>query len=149
MSVRKSTSSKPGKILRPATIKKTRSVQVILCKNGVVKTHLVHRLVCEAFLPRRPGAEEVNHIDGNRSRNTVDNLEWVTRQENVDHAVRTGLMKRNGSDNPSARLSESDVAEIRDSRGKVTQKKLAEKFGVSWKHIGEIQNNRAWSINKA
>lgn len=55
--------------------------------------HLVHRLVATAFVANTEKKEIVNHIDGNRHNNAAVNLEWVTRKENADHAVATGLHK--------------------------------------------------------
>lgn len=65
----------------------------ILCKDGVRKTCRRHRLVAEAFLPNPEEKPEVNHIDGNKINNCIDNLEWATHRENTEHAWVTGLTK--------------------------------------------------------
>lgn len=63
------------------------------------KTNSIHRIVAETFIPLPEGCKRekmiVNHKDGNKENPHVDNLEWVTRKENVDHALRTGLIKTN------------------------------------------------------
>lgn len=62
-------------------------IRVDLNKNGKRKLKSVHRLVAGAFLPNTENKPEVNHIDGNKKNNILENLEWVTRSENMKHAV--------------------------------------------------------------
>lgn len=61
-------------------------VAVSLSKNGKTKAHSVHRLVAEAFLPNENGLPEINHKDENPFNNRVDNLEWCSRQYNIDYS---------------------------------------------------------------
>lgn len=64
---------------------------VTLVRDGVKKNKRVHRLLCEAYLPNPLNKKHVNHKDGNKLNNSLDNLEWVTPKENAQHAVRIGL----------------------------------------------------------
>lgn len=83
------------KVLKPK-INNDGYVHVQLSKNSLYSTFTVHRLVAEAFLEMPDDKNFVNHINGNKLDNNVDNLEWVTRSENMRHAVRLGLCsKRN------------------------------------------------------
>jgi len=64
---------------------------MIQLSNGKQKNCRVHRLVAEHFLPNPDNLPCINHIDGNKENNHVSNLEWCTYQDNMQHAVRTGL----------------------------------------------------------
>lgn len=61
---------------------------VCLANNGYKRTVRVHRIVAKTFIPNPDGKLEVNHIDGNKANNRVDNLEWCTRKENSLHSVK-------------------------------------------------------------
>lgn len=61
----------------------------ILTKNNKRRTFMVHRIVAEAFLPNTKNKKQVNHIDGNKYNNNLDNLEWCTNSENQLHKFRT------------------------------------------------------------
>ena len=63
-------------------------VYVFLCNNGKYRNIRVHRLVAEAFIPNPNNLPQINHKDGNKQNNKVDNLEWCTCQENIRHAIK-------------------------------------------------------------
>ena len=82
-------SLKTGKKLSPLGKRIHPYLHLQLCKNGEIKNILIHRIVAEAFIPN-PNPEEltmVNHKDGNKNNNNVDNLEWVTPSENNLHYI--------------------------------------------------------------
>ena len=72
-------------------------LMVKLSKNSIVYTKTVHRLVAEAFIPNPEHKSEINHIDENKTNNSLDNLEWMTRKENINHGTRTERMSKTQS----------------------------------------------------
>lgn len=79
-----------GKILKAGIVNGYQ--RVVLCKEGN-KNFLVHRLVAENFIKNNDLSKQVNHIDGNKLNNMVENLEWCSPSENIQHAVKNGLKK--------------------------------------------------------
>ena len=79
-----------GRIM-PQTIQRKGYYAVTFWMNNKAYCRKVHRLVIEAFTPNPDNLPCINHIDGNKLNNHVSNLEWCTYQENMQHAVRTGL----------------------------------------------------------
>lgn len=121
--------------------------QVTLLMNGVPKSARVHRIVASAFIQKTDKQTEVNHINGVKTDNRVENLEWVSRETNMQHAYDFGLKKKMyGAKNGSAKLNEKRVAEIRKlfRSGKYTKLKLGEIFHVTDATIGNIVRNETW-----
>jgi hypothetical protein len=77
-------------ILNPSKTSKG-YLRVNLSKRSARKTMLVHVLVAKAFIPILEGKSQVNHKDGVKTNNVVDNLEWVNNSENIQHSYDTGL----------------------------------------------------------
>lgn len=76
-----------------------------LCKNNKVKFHLIHRLVAEAFIPNPRKCLEINHKNGVKTDNRVDNLEWCTRLENVRHSLLNNFKEfKYGENNPTSSI---------------------------------------------
>lgn len=118
---------------------------------GNYKEYLVHRLVADAFIPNPENKPYVNHIDGNKHNNSIDNLEWCTRSENEKHAWRTGLktdVSTKGERHGMHKLREIDVRYIRENHvrngGNMETGQLARMFYVNPQTITEIVSNRIW-----
>lgn len=83
-----------NRILKERLDKKNKMLSVYLYKNGKGKSYLIHRLVAETFLGKQENMT-VNHKDGNRYNNKLDNLEWLSLKDNIKHAWENNLIKTN------------------------------------------------------
>jgi len=130
------------KILKPAK-DKDGYILVTLCKNGRQKTSKVHRLVCCAFVNNIDNKPCVNHKNGIKNDNTVDNLEWVTIKENTQHSYDNNLQGK-GCEHGRSTLTIEDVKSIRGLKNK-TQKQIAVLFNSSTSVIGRILRNETYT----
>lgn len=143
------TNIRTGRILKPIETNGG-YLQANLSIKGRRKSFMIHQLVAEAFLDKPDNygkkGSVINHIDGNKWNNCVENLEYVTQKENVNHAVDTGLMDFKGENHPNAVLTQKQADQIRSEYipRKVTQKFLANKYGVSVDTIYRIIKNKAY-----
>ena len=103
----------------------------------------IHRFVANAFIPNPENKPEINHKDGNKKNNCVDNLEWVTRSENQKHAVDNNLQPK-GLSTYTGKFTEEERQEIKDlwNSEKYSRRELAKKYGVSHTCINDIINDK-------
>lgn len=106
------------------------------------KRYFVHRLVAEKYIPNPNNKLQVNHKNGNKLDNCVENLEWVTNKENRDHAVENGLHLC-GSKCPYAKLNENDVIYILTHKN-LNNLQLSKMFNVNKNTIQDIKAGRTW-----
>lgn len=145
-------SDRKGKIFAQRVTKKGYAT-ICLCENGEKFCIRVHREVAKAFLDKEVGKDQVNHIDGDKLNNSVENLEWCTPKENSQHAynvlkhknlpnhetpvicVETGIVYRSiSSASRETGVARSDIARCcknPDSRAK----------GTHWKPSGDKKRN--------
>lgn len=118
----------------------------IMSNNGLNKTARVHRLMGLAFVDNPNNYPVINHIDGNKSNNTVGNLEWCTHQYNTKHYLDRGMRDTaKGSRLPNAILKEHDIPKIFQYKSqRLYNKEIAEIFGVDTSCITRILNRQSW-----
>lgn len=119
----------------------------LVLKDGSQKSFFRHRLVMICFNKVDNYKNlQVNHIDGNKQNNTLNNLEWCTNQENRIHAVKLGLAASlKGEDNPASKLLESQVLDIiNDLLNYVPYSQICKKYNCSKSTISAIKNKRNW-----
>jgi hypothetical protein len=134
------------KILHPSK-DKDGYYRTVITSNKVKKMKNIHRLVAIAFIDNPENKPCVNHINGIKTDNRVENLEWCTVRENNNHAIKLGLKKPlKGINHNMVKLSECDVLNIKNEYcfGNLTQKQLAIKYDISQSQIHRIISGKHW-----
>ena len=119
------------------------------------KSYPLHRVIASVFISNPGNKPEVNHIDYNKTNNAVSNLEWVTNQENMRHAIETGLRKRKPKPikfvpiNPATNPTRNDMKQMKDkiralrmARG-LSQAELADALGLDQTTISVWESGKA------
>lgn len=106
------------------------------------KLQFIHRLVAEKYIPNPENKPQVNHKDGNKLNNSVDNLEWVSNMENRQHAVKN-LLHLSGEKCPWSKITQKDVDFIRENK-QYTARQIAEMFNISTTNVRTIRQGRSW-----
>lgn len=111
------------------------------------KMFKMHRLVLTAFVGKPKKNEQGNHKTGIKSDNCIDNLEWVTQAENMQHSFKNGFHKREpGEKAPNAKLKDGEVWLIKQILAKtsLTQIEISKMFNVSNTTVHRIQHGYDW-----
>ena len=116
-----------------------------LSKDGKRKFFLVHRLVATTYLPNIDNLPEVNHIDGDKANNKLENLEWCTPSDNLKHAFASGAKCNKGTNNPTSKLDEEKVREIRILLKIRNVKEISNIYGVVPGAIYNIKSGKSWN----
>jgi hypothetical protein len=111
--------------------------EILINHKGIRKYFLVHRLIAINFIPNKFNKRTINHIDGNKLNNSVDNLEWNTDSENQNHAIKKNLIKH--------KINFEIAEKIRKENG--SHRELAKKYNLGKTQIGYIKNNKRWKKN--
>jgi predicted XRE-type DNA-binding protein len=132
-------------ILKGRPNRKDGYLRVNFCKDGIKKDFYIHRLTALAFLPNSENKSEVNHKNGIKADNHLENLEFTTPKENMQHAYDTGLQHK-GEKHPNSKLTEKVVLQIRDLAKckRFTHREIATIYNCSRQRIGAIANNETW-----
>jgi hypothetical protein len=125
-------------------------VTVSLQNKTVKKRARIHVLVAEAFIGPKLEGMDVNHRDGVKTNNRVDNLEYMTRSENCKHGFRIGLsytpFKKRGEEHIRSVLRDADVRTIRQEHANgISRRALATRFGISYYTVWDITKRRSWT----
>lgn len=107
----------------------------------------VHRLVAMAFIPNPDNLPEVNHRDFNRTNNVASNLEWTTKQQNVDHAHAQGHYESSWCKQRRQRLTPDQVLELlTDHQAGMRPGALAKKYEIGENMVFRITSGRSWKL---
>ncbi len=132
--------------IRNLTVSKCGYNSTHISKGGIDKTLRVCRAVAQAFIPNPENKPQVNHINGIKTDNRVENLEWCTASENVIHAYKTGLkVGKGGSSSPCAKFTDEEILQIRSTtKGKGFYTEEAKKYGIVNSAYGNIIRRKTY-----
>jgi len=137
-------------IIKKLSTKREGYAGVALWNGKKNTTFLVHRLVAKAFIPNPNNLPIVNHKDGNKLNNNIENLEWCTSKENAVHYINNNINKIKGEGSALSVLTNQQAKEIRIKKPKgYTLKALALEYGVAKKTIFNIVSNRTYQVPEA
>lgn len=117
--------------------------RVLLYKKGLKpKKFPVHRLVAITFIPNPLQKEQVNHQNGYKLDNRLENLNWMTRKENIAHAYETGLVKKNNNPVIAIHLDSGEQRQFK------SQAEASRELGLYMKNISNALNGRTTHVGR-
>jgi hypothetical protein len=129
-------------------INEYKSVNIYTGSVASKKNMKVHRMIAECYIPNPDNKPQVNHIDGDKLNNHYTNLEWVTREENLNHAKKNGLYPR-GVEHQTSKFTKKDIEYIRNNHipkhKKYGARALSREFNVAIRTIIKIINNISYT----
>lgn len=140
-------SLKKGKMLKPKLTMDGYYEVTLFDSFGKRKYIRLHIIVLSNFIKKPIGDLEVNHKDGNKLNNHLENLEWVTKSENQIHAIKKGLIcHQKGDKRWNAKITNEDAKNILKiyKLGEYSQAELARKYNVSKNIIWRLVNRKCW-----
>lgn len=118
------------------------------CYFSIIKKKIkVHRAVAECFIPNPDNKKYVNHINGIKSDNRVENLEWVTSSENRIHAFKIGVAKipmLKGEESANSKITEIEAKEIKYGHQNLSQSQIAKIYNIRQSLVSRIRNGVRW-----
>lgn len=143
INVRYGTSIRKEKLIKPSLNKVVNYLYIGLHKDGKYTNSRIHRLVAEAFIPNPENKREVNHINGDKLNNSVENLEWNTPLENTRNAFKNGL------NNKRLKLKLEDIPIIKEmyKNNNYSYREIGEMYGVERKAIMRAVLGQTWNFN--
>lgn len=118
-----------------------------LSKNNKRSSVLLHRIVAINFIPNPYNLPEVNHKDGDKSNNSVGNLEWCTRKENIEHSWKNNLTTCIGEGHHNSKLDNNIVIDIRKkyASGDYSYSKIAKELGINMFTVRNVVKRYTWN----
>lgn len=132
--------------------------QICTTINGIRKNIKIHKAIAESFLPNPNNLRDVNHKDGDKLNNNLENLEWLSHRDNTMHAIKVGLLippislnPRCGEECNLSKLTEEDVRYIRTNyiprkkgNSRSNRNELSKMFQITPNNVYKIWKNELW-----